>query len=342
MKPFNEDLNKDIKQLKILYSIKDKNPFNIMKQEIMQKHNISRATLYRELKKQEPGLYKTPNYSPPQRMICEPEILMAQELLLQYRPVQDIIRILEIELGISYNWDRFNKVRQIIEERAKTDKTFAAGKFRSAFGVNGRWFLVNAFNTFYMSEDTYCTVSFHGRDIKISRKGWDDIILILQRENPDPKESRETKKIREDFTLKEKLRMTTERTINAASRGNIALSPHALKTLNEVAEKNLMDADLQERKRKFLLTGDIEELNVKTGYERDRETSALKELARQSREIEIAEMNARMEAKEKVKELAKKKLKEEMKMKFKKQFENEELTKTGGGENKAVNTVPEI
>jgi predicted DNA-binding transcriptional regulator AlpA len=113
-KPFNQSLNHDIAQLKILHARKDKTEFNLMKNEVMRRHNISKATVYREMKKDTPGLYKSPRYFPPQREITAKERDMVNNLLQRQFTVQDIINIMERETGENYSWDRIDKIRESI------------------------------------------------------------------------------------------------------------------------------------------------------------------------------------------------------------------------------------
>lgn len=51
MKKYNAALALDIALLKTLHIKKDKSSFNVIKNELMQKHNISKAAVQRELKK---------------------------------------------------------------------------------------------------------------------------------------------------------------------------------------------------------------------------------------------------------------------------------------------------
>ncbi|MEI2726777.1 MAG: hypothetical protein V9H26_25715 [Verrucomicrobiota bacterium] len=106
MKQFNKELHEDIMLLKTLHANKDKTEFNILKAEIMQKHKISKATVYREMKKESPGEYKIPNYNPPKMDIRMPEILMVRELLIAGRQATEIIKIIGKELDMHYTWDK--------------------------------------------------------------------------------------------------------------------------------------------------------------------------------------------------------------------------------------------
>ena len=116
MSPFNKQLNTDINNLKKLHAKKDKTEFKRAKAEIMKRHNISKATVYREMKKDVPGSYKTPNYSTHKIPITDKEKRMVRELLLKQHTLQDICLIMEKQTGESYNWDRVDKIRKELEK----------------------------------------------------------------------------------------------------------------------------------------------------------------------------------------------------------------------------------
>jgi hypothetical protein len=114
---YNPELNADINRLKGLHALKDKSRFNALKSELMLKYNMSKATVYREMRKATPGLYKILNYKPPKRDVSEKEIDMVKELLARKIPVMDISAIMESETGDNYDWDRIDKIRLIIDTR---------------------------------------------------------------------------------------------------------------------------------------------------------------------------------------------------------------------------------
>lgn len=114
MKPFNQPLNHDITQLKLLHAKKDKTDFREFMEQVKRRHNISKATVYREMKKDTPGLYKTPRYFPPQREVTPKEREMVENLLRRQFTVQDIINIMERETGENYSWDRIDRIRESI------------------------------------------------------------------------------------------------------------------------------------------------------------------------------------------------------------------------------------
>lgn len=115
MRKFNRKLNKDINHLKKLHAKKDKTDFKRMKAEIMKRYKLSKATVYRELKKDTPGLYKTPNYYTLWRPVTTQEVRMVRELLTKQVTVSDAAKIMERETGQNYNWDRIDKIRKMID-----------------------------------------------------------------------------------------------------------------------------------------------------------------------------------------------------------------------------------
>lgn len=137
MKPANEELKKDIYKSKFLHAKKDKSEFKVLRDEIMCRHSISRATVYREMKKDTPGEYKIPNYSAAAYDITEREIMMVRELLLGGRQHTEIIKIMARELEIPHNWDRFNKAWELGESNDKYLQT----PMESAFARNGYYFV---------------------------------------------------------------------------------------------------------------------------------------------------------------------------------------------------------
>lgn len=112
-KPFNKKLNEDITKLKLLHAKKDKTEFNKLKAEIMERHSISKATVYRELQKDVPGSYDRKRSDRP---VTAKEIGMVRALLEQQYKIQDIIDVLERKTGMPYSWDRIDKIRLQIED----------------------------------------------------------------------------------------------------------------------------------------------------------------------------------------------------------------------------------
>ncbi len=250
MKEFNEELNRDITLLKSLHAKKDKTEFNFLKLELMKKYNISKATIYREMKKEVPGFYKVPNYNPPVRSVSDREVRMVKELLFSGRQNTDIIRIMEAELGIAYNWDRFDKVRAMAEKIPDPQ-----GPYETAFANGGHLFLITLFNTEYMAYGTYKTHSINGHNLRISRETYDIICLCFQRDNPPPGEDEKTTELREDLINYYKLKHTKERTLNAMYKNPQAPSMYAVKCMEESLEKTKLKEKEHREKSKYLLHG---------------------------------------------------------------------------------------
>lgn len=192
-KPYNKELHDDIELLKTLHARKDKSGFNHLKNEIMRQHNISKATVYREMKKDTPGLYKTPRYFPPQREVTPKERALVKNLLERQFKVQDIINIMERETGENYSWDRIDKIRESIEALP-----LVKGEYPTGEGVvveipplspllikegknsrNIRRVVEELLEADKMTEGETITLSFGGSEHTISRDAARDISLII-------------------------------------------------------------------------------------------------------------------------------------------------------------------
>ncbi|MBE2228620.1 MAG: hypothetical protein IAE93_14790 [Ignavibacteria bacterium] len=127
MGKFNKDLHDDITHLKELHALKDKTAFKKRKAEVMKRHEISRATVYREMKKDIPGYQTDPNYNPPIRKITEKEKELVRGLLFKQVQIEFIRPAMEKKTGKCYSWDRINKIREAIEDemaREQKKKSF--------------------------------------------------------------------------------------------------------------------------------------------------------------------------------------------------------------------------
>lgn len=282
MKQFNQQLHEDIALLKTLHARKDKQEFNVMKAEIMRKHNISKATVYREMKKDTPGEYKVPNYNPPKMDIRMPEILMLRELLLSGRQAVEIIKIMSKELDIKYHWDRFNAVRKLAEELPEDEYD----PKQTAFARGGRTFFTELFNLEYMAPGNYDIFPVNGEMIKVSRENYDLIVLIVMDDNPPDGEDVTMKKLREEVLAHELQKKNVMRTIKALTKSGEPGSAYALRSLNETLAKLQANDKRIEEKKKYLLhhakTCMVdgfyapENLNDPTDYEPDEKLEALK------------------------------------------------------------------
>lgn len=196
-KPFNESLNNDINLLKILHAKKDKTDFRELMEQVKRRHNISKATVYREMKKDTPGLYKTPRYFPPQREVTPKEREMVENLLRRQFTVQDIINIMERETGENYSWDRIDRIREsidslqltVVSEKQKT----VEGVVREHMdiqkneilhsvqdkGRNIRRVVEELLEADKMTEGETITITFDGSEHTISRDAARDISLVI-------------------------------------------------------------------------------------------------------------------------------------------------------------------
>lgn len=178
IKSFNPELNPDILRLKELHALKDKQAFKRLKHELMLKHGISKATIYRELKKDVPGSYRKPDYKPASRVITETEIAMVRELLVRKTPVMRIPDIIERECGTPCSWDRLDKIRAIIDSRADASGNKAVTIFASSFGDEIRQLCERAFKCDLMAPQSYVEFSLSGIKYHLTYNEVKDIILI--------------------------------------------------------------------------------------------------------------------------------------------------------------------
>ena len=141
MRKFNKALNKDITELKTLHMKKDKTEFRKRKAEIMKQHKISKATVYREMKKDNPGTYNSPRFNPPVREVTEKEKELVGGMLYRQIPVERIRSEMEKRSGQSYSWDRIDMIRKQIESDGSNLSVIpgvtAAAAASAGGGMNG-------------------------------------------------------------------------------------------------------------------------------------------------------------------------------------------------------------
>jgi hypothetical protein len=248
MKQFNKTLNADITFLKTLHAKKDKREFRMYLLEIQKKHGISRPTVYREMKKDTPGLYKVPNYNPPAIPVIHKEKLMLRELLRSGRTISDIMKIMSKELGIPYNRDRAEKVRLMAEA---LDDTEDGNK--TMFASGGKFFLQELFCLEYMAYGRYAEVHVNGEAIKVTREAFDDIILILTREKPPENEDPADADLREEIMINTKLLDITKRTLDSLSRSGAESSSFAIKNLSDKLKELREEKKALAEKKKYIL-----------------------------------------------------------------------------------------
>lgn len=275
MKPYNKELHEDILKLKKLHAKKDKSEFNNLKAEIMQKHKISKATVYREMKKDSPGEYRLPNYFPSKMDITITEALMVRELLLAGRQVTEIIKIMGRELGINYYWDRFDAARktggELDESEYDPKKTY--------FPVKGNTFSERLLGMEFMAEDTYRKLELDGRMIKLSRESMDIIKLALMKDNPVEGEPPVNGVIAKDLLKVNELDEGLDRKISYLHRSGEIPSAYALKTLYETKEKlekkkNLLLGARQiiierQKKQKTAISGSVDLVSNEKTFSRE-------------------------------------------------------------------------
>ncbi len=120
-KPFNKSLHDDISLLKSAKSGTNSPEYQKLFSAIMEKHKLSRSTIYEELTKEIPGIYRTKSMTVP---IEKVEILMVKKLLLSGVKTAEIIKILNEELGINYTPKRLAKIKKHIASAKKTGTEF--------------------------------------------------------------------------------------------------------------------------------------------------------------------------------------------------------------------------
>jgi hypothetical protein len=249
MKPTNEELQKDIIRLKTLHAKKDKSEFSILKQELMHKHKISKATIYREMKKDIPGEYKIPNYSAAVYNITEREIMMVRELLLNGRQHNEIVKIMSRELEIPYNWDRFNKARELSEQPGICEHI----PCKTEFAKNGRFFLEKLFDLEYMAPGAYAEIEIDGHILKVTRETFDIINLYLMKDNPPANADEYYMPMIDEVLNDDLMFQTVSKNIAKLLKHPEMSSPYAIKSLMDVKDKLSRRRYLKAEKKKFLL-----------------------------------------------------------------------------------------
>lgn len=249
MKPVNEELKKDIYKLKFLHAKKDKSEFKVFRDEIICRHRISKATVYREMKKETPGEYKIPNYSAAAYDITEREIMMVRELLLGGRQHTEIIKIMARELEIPYNWDRFNKARELGESNDKYLQT----PMESAFARSGYYFVQQLLGIEYMAPGSYTVIQLGSTNLKFTRESYEILQLLIMKDNPQKDDRMNTAQLADEVIQDKLMRIGVNRQLARMSLNPEAGSSFAMKNLLYVKEKLGRKKWLIEEKKKFLL-----------------------------------------------------------------------------------------
>lgn len=178
MRKYNKLLNKDITELKTLHSKKDKTDFNKMKADIMKRHNISKATVYREMKKELPGSYKRPRYDPPIREVTAKEKELVSGMLFKQTPIEQIRTEMEKQTGESYSWDRIDKIRSVIENEKQVSKSkrkieiihnqTGGFEYESPHGEDMKVFIGKLLNVDKMDPRSYVSIPFKGHVLRMN------------------------------------------------------------------------------------------------------------------------------------------------------------------------------
>lgn len=112
MKPFNKALHDDILELHKINPKTDRYAYRTLFDKIMKKHNVSRSTMYEELRKETPGAYKDKPRGKFKARISKEEMETVFDLMLQHKPCEEICRIMTIELGFEYTPERLLAARK--------------------------------------------------------------------------------------------------------------------------------------------------------------------------------------------------------------------------------------
>ena len=196
MRKFNHALNKDITELKTLYIKKDKTEFRQMKAEIIQKHKISKATVYREMAKDVPGSYRQPKYSNRAPEVTAKEKELVRALLYKKMTIENVCCEMERLKSQNYTWKRINRIRKEIEkdDLAAKENTNKPGivitvgetsgeitplKNESAWGEDLKYLLERLLDEDKISHDSYVTVILKGRAFKATEEIRKDILNKL-------------------------------------------------------------------------------------------------------------------------------------------------------------------
>src|SRR5689334_21848859 len=105
MKPFNSALNTDITKLKEILDQKGrKDPgYADLFKKIMERHDISRTTVYTELAKDQPGAYKKRNHKAGAVKISKREMdILALNMIGGKNTTDELCKAMTTEMGFSY------------------------------------------------------------------------------------------------------------------------------------------------------------------------------------------------------------------------------------------------
>ena len=117
MKKFNQELHDDITKLRGLAKSSRKEYLKLYN-ELPAKHNMSKATLYRELKKPEPGNYQKRPHKPNMSKITRDELDRVARLIVERKSNEQIMKVMSRVKKFEYTYTRLAKVKQKISLEA--------------------------------------------------------------------------------------------------------------------------------------------------------------------------------------------------------------------------------
>jgi hypothetical protein len=88
---------------------------------VMKRHKIGKSTVYRQMKKETPGLKHTTAWGLSNSPVTEEEISMVHELLVKQMPLSEIRKALERHYGDNYPIRRIDRIRKVIDKRKWND-----------------------------------------------------------------------------------------------------------------------------------------------------------------------------------------------------------------------------
>ncbi len=135
-KPFNSRLHDDIMKLKNYTGKTTDGVYRRMFKTVMQKHNISRTTVYKELSKTVPGTYRRYENRGRAVPIGLKEANMVKDMLSRAKTTEEIRDTMSIELGFSYSIRRLNKVKELIQQGALLEGVRSYDTYSSPFNLS--------------------------------------------------------------------------------------------------------------------------------------------------------------------------------------------------------------
>lgn len=126
-KKFNKELHEDVNTLKLVYENNDPDDFRTVFNGTLKKHNISRATLYREINKKIPGMYKTFNRKAVRCPVSNRDLKLVSELKEKGKTYNEMREALSLEFGFSYSAQRLKKVLGMLGDLKNKSSNLPAG-----------------------------------------------------------------------------------------------------------------------------------------------------------------------------------------------------------------------